>query len=193
MYMYVFIILILAICYGCIIFFCKNNTIRAVLLTVSCLIYFACVYWITLGSRYPFCENEIILLPFVVYIDMITSSWKSTGMYILFAIVGNIILFIPIGMMISQISTIKHKCLLSGMVGFFLSLAIEVLQFFFLLGTFEVDDLLHNTWGAVIGCSITLVLIRKEKSIKANVKMLTPLLLFIGLISIASLLSIIYD
>lgn len=35
--------------------------------------------------------------------------------------------------------------------GFLASLAIEVLQFTFTLGTFKCDDFIHNTLGAVIG------------------------------------------
>lgn len=34
---------------------------------------------------------------------------------------------------------------------FFASLTIEVLQLIFILGTFEYDDLIHNTLDAVIG------------------------------------------
>lgn len=56
------------------------------------------------------------------------------------------ILFIPLG--------VALKC--GGMkdvkkAGFLVSLLIEVLQFTFALGTFECDDLIHNTLGAVIG------------------------------------------
>ena len=59
--------------------------------------------------------------------------------------IGNVILFIPLG--------VALKC--GGMkdvkkAGFLVSLLIEVLQFTSSLGTFECDDLIHNTPGAVI-------------------------------------------
>lgn len=56
------------------------------------------------------------------------------------------VLFIPLGVALkwSGVKDVKKA-------GFLASLLIEVLQFTFVLGTFECDDLIHNTLGAVIG------------------------------------------
>lgn len=60
--------------------------------------------------------------------------------------IGNVILFIPLGVTLkwSGVKDVKKAGLLA-------SLLIEILQFTFALGTFECDDLIHNTLGAVIG------------------------------------------
>ena len=60
--------------------------------------------------------------------------------------IGNVVLFIPLGVALkwSGVKDVKKAGLLA-------SLLIEVLQFTFALGTFERDDLIHNTFGAVIG------------------------------------------
>lgn len=102
--------------------------------------YIAAVLWITLFSRIGDGYRGF-LLPLHSYVEI----WKGNRQFLLENI-GNVVLFIPLG--------VALKC--GGMkdvkkTGFFASLLIEVLQFTFALGTFECDDLIHNTLGAVIG------------------------------------------
>lgn len=102
--------------------------------------YIAAVLWITLFSRIGEGYRGF-LLPFHSYVEIL----KGNRQFLLENI-GNVVLFIPLG--------VALKC--GGMkdvkkAGFLASLLIEVLQFTFALGTFECDDLIHNTLGAVIG------------------------------------------
>ena len=102
--------------------------------------YIAAVLWITLFSRIGDGYRRF-LLPFHSYVEIL----KGNRQFLLENI-GNVVLFIPLG--------VALKC--GGMkdvkkAGFFASLLIEVLQFTFALGTFECDDLIHNTLGVVIG------------------------------------------
>ena len=102
--------------------------------------YIAAVLWITLFSRIGD-RYRRFLLPFHSYVEIL----KGNRQFLLENI-GNVVLFIPLG--------VALKC--GGMkdvkkAGFFASLLIEVLQFTFALGTFECDDLIHNTLGVVIG------------------------------------------
>ena len=102
--------------------------------------YIAAVLWITLFSRLG-TERRSFLLPFHSYVEIL----KGNRQFLLENI-GNVVLFIPLG--------VALKC--GGMrdvkkAGLLASLFIEVLQFTFALGTFECDDLIHNTLGAVIG------------------------------------------
>ena len=102
--------------------------------------YIAAVLWITLFSRLG-TERRSILLPFHSYVEVL----KGNRQFLLENI-GNVVLFIPLGVALkcSGVRDVKKA-------GFFASLLIEVLQFTFALGTFECDDLIHNTLGAVIG------------------------------------------
>ena len=102
--------------------------------------YIAAVLWITLFSRIGDGYRRF-LLPFHSYVEILKGNRQ-----LLLENIGNVILFIPLG--------VALKC--GGMkdvkkAGFFASLLIEVLQFTFALGTFECDDLIHNTLGVVIG------------------------------------------
>lgn len=102
--------------------------------------YIAAVLWITLFSRIGEGYRGF-LLPFHSYVEIFRGNRQF-----LFENIGNVILFIPLGVALkcSGVRDVKKA-------GFLASLLIEVLQFTFALGTFECDDLIHNTVGAVIG------------------------------------------
>lgn len=102
--------------------------------------YIAAVLWITLFSRIGEGYRGL-LLPFHSYVEIL----KGNRQFLLENI-GNVVLFIPLGVALkwSGVNDVKKA-------GFLASLLIEVLQFTFALGTFECDDLIHNTLGAVIG------------------------------------------
>ena len=102
--------------------------------------YIAAVLWITLFSRIGEGYRGF-LLPFHSYVEIFRGNRQF-----LFENIGNVILFIPLGVALkcSGVRDVKKA-------GFVVSLLIEDLQFTFALGTFECDDLIHNTLGAVIG------------------------------------------
>lgn len=72
-------------------------------------------------------------------------------------IVGNILLFIPLGIILALL--LKERCnvwwILSS--GFLASLCIELMQLYTHKGLFELDDLFHNTLGCHIGYCIFVV------------------------------------
>lgn len=102
--------------------------------------YIAAVLWITLFSRLG-TERRNFLLPFYSYKRIVTGEWRP-----LLENIGNVLLFIPLGVALKWIGVRDVK-----KAGFLASLFIEILQFTLALGTFECDDLIHNTLGAVIG------------------------------------------
>ena len=105
--------------------------------------YIAAVLWITLFSRIGD-EYRGFLLPFHSYVEILKGEWRP-----LLENIGNIALFIPLGVALGVVKKWDMKRVAG--VGLLTSLLIEVLQFTFALGTFECDDLIHNTLGAVIG------------------------------------------
>ena len=65
----------------------------------------------------------------------------------------NVVLFLPVGILWGcTLWTMTWKRAL--LTGLFLSIAIEVLQFVFKRGFCEVDDVMHNTLGCLIGFGI---------------------------------------
>ncbi|AKK04243.1 VanZ family protein [Corynebacterium epidermidicanis] len=86
--------------------------------------------------------RELHLVPF-------REIWgASTWFGPIFNIVGNMVLFVPLGMLAFMLlRSIKHATLL----GLATSLVIEVCQYVFALGVTDIDDLLWNTTGALFG------------------------------------------
>ena len=69
----------------------------------------------------------------------------------------NVIVFIPLGMILGSLLRGKGSLsrngswLMVAIIGCGLSVAIEALQFLFKRGFSEVDDVMHNTFGCILG------------------------------------------
>lgn len=66
-------------------------------------------------------------------------------------LVGNIVGFVPFGFMLPLLSKRFHSLKNMAIMTFCLSLVFELVQFIFRFGSFDVDDLILNTLGGVIG------------------------------------------
>lgn len=73
---------------------------------------------------------------------------QNIGM--LYDILLNILLFIPFGGLI-KLTCKKIRLPVGWLIGFLLSMVIECSQLVFHLGLFEWDDMLHNSFGCLIG------------------------------------------
>lgn len=78
--------------------------------------------------------------------------WSYSVLYnkLLAQIIMNVILFVPIGFFAGGALKKKHIWHAFGF-GFILSLFIEVTQLISTRGVFNVDDIIHNTLGCVLG------------------------------------------
>lgn len=65
-------------------------------------------------------------------------------------LLGNVLIFLPLGFLLPMGST-KTSFFKTVLISFELSLAIEVFQLISKLGCFDVDDLLLNTFGGILG------------------------------------------
>ncbi len=76
---------------------------------------------------------------------------ESLGFFIVFSnLVGNVLIFIPLGFIIPVAS--KYRSFISSTTySFLLSLFVEVFQLITRVGSFDVDDLLLNTLGGMLG------------------------------------------
>ena len=70
---------------------------------------------------------------------------------------GNVIGFLPFGFIVP----VMHKKMESfwkvSLLGFMFSLCVETIQLITKVGCFDVDDLILNTLGAMIGCGAFLI------------------------------------
>lgn len=66
-------------------------------------------------------------------------------------IVGNVVAFVPCGFFLPIVSRRAKHWYNTFLLGFLLSLGMEIIQLISKAGSFDVDDLLLNTIGAVLG------------------------------------------
>jgi glycopeptide antibiotics resistance protein len=82
---------------------------------------------------------------FIKYREIV--GWKAFFVNI----IGNIIAFVPFGMLMPRLSgRMKHWYLVT-LLALEFSFAVEVVQLVLKLGCFDVDDLILNTVGGLIG------------------------------------------
>lgn len=117
-------------------------------------------------------ERTISFIPFKSIFDMISTDISLIR--ILENVLGNIIIFIPFGLLLPIILKKKNKnIVLSGVI---LSALIEILQFIFGLGSTDIDDLLLNTIGVIIGYLLCITIKNKAKS---NLSFLISIIVFV--------------
>lgn len=114
-------------------------------------IWIVAVLWITIFSRTPGYAHPPELIPFHSYRKLLATGITE----IIRTNFMNVALFYPAGLLTASLLPEKwsyRRKLLTVVIAFPLfSLMIEYTQFFYALGEPEVDDLIHNTLGAVIG------------------------------------------
>lgn len=146
------LLLLLAIVYLSIDIDALNCRIRAVLKNGLVLLFLCyCVYFIvsiTLLRRSP-SESKIVLIPFTWVFKDGGDSFKS----ILYDVL-NILLFVPFSFFLSSFDfgwSSKTTAIISIVVSLLFSFCIEAIQYVFALGTFEMEDIICNSFGGVIG------------------------------------------
>ena len=128
--------------------------------------YIAAVLIVTLGVRTFDNETHIVLNPIKTHILFIRSAsiafqenglvglWNRIGLYyekVLRTFLLNILLFIPLGYLLPLVYTLFRRWWKVLLLGFSFSLLIETTQLLTGRGWFDASDLLHNSFGAIIG------------------------------------------
>ena len=121
-------------------------------------------------------ERTISIIPFQSIYDMAVSN-ASIGR-IIENVLGNIVLFIPFGILFPIISNKKHKEVLCAAIIF--SLLIEITQFLFALGSTDVDDLIFNVLGAYIGYFVSDKISKQFKSYTHFLTVMTLITAILG-------------
>ncbi len=83
---------------------------------------------------------------------------------------GNILVFAPWGFMVPVLRARPHKFWYTVGSTFLLSLCIETIQIISRVGSFDVDDLILNTAGGILGCIVYFIVnaVRRKTFGKTN-------------------------
>lgn len=90
-------------------------------------------------------------------------SWREVllgNTYMLTEIILNVILFLPIGILLSVLFHRTFRWRQGLLIGVLLSSVIEITQLVSCRGLFEWDDMLHNGIGCMLGCLLADLVIR---------------------------------
>jgi len=134
-----------------------NKRKRIVVCSFLLLSYMLVVLCNTVIFRSTGANSRVELIPFWSYMEV----YKTGRAFFLVESLLNIVLFIPIGVLLSRISKIR-KLYIPLLFGFTFSLLIEITQYILKRGWFETDDIIHNTLGCVIGFVVMLGFMRKR-------------------------------
>ncbi|WP_313804042.1 VanZ family protein [Cytobacillus sp.] len=104
--------------------------------------------------------------------DGIRTKWVDVNVW------GNILMFVPAGiyLMIIKGKAIKTFLIICGM-----SLGAEIIQYIFAIGASDIDDLILNSLGGLIGILIYLVLEKMFKSGHQIRKLITVASALVGI------------
>lgn len=141
--------------------------------------------WVALFALYMNAMLIIVGTPAISYI-----IWDPTINYIPFAdfsvsnmtgMALNIVMFIPFGAFLPIYFTYFRKVRRTVLAGFLMSLSIEILQLF-TFRTTDVDDLMMNTIGALVGYGIAKLFLRKGEQSESENKDIMNLVVMILII-----------
>ena len=135
------------------------------LLSVFCLgvVFFIAFKGVRTGLRW---SSVLLLIEYVFLIFCSTVIFRTAGATrrydfhpfwsydrpeLLVENIMNVIVFIPVGMILGSLLRVKGSWLVVLLIGCSISITIEALQFCFMKGFSEVDDVMHNTVGCLIG------------------------------------------
>ncbi|OON99389.1 MAG: hypothetical protein ATN35_01535 [Epulopiscium sp. Nele67-Bin004] len=138
-----------------------------VLLSVT-VFYFLCLYVITVGRpSWTFAVvmdvAYINIVPLVELLKLLEYGYITSFMY---NVIGNIIWFVPIGILLPMQSPKYRNIFVIAKCGFLTSFSIELLQFIFGTGISDVDDLIINTCGAVVGYVVYKIVVKQKGYIR---------------------------
>lgn len=105
-------------------------------------------------------ERTINISPSVSVFEMIQKGISATRIFE--NVLGNIFLFIPLGILLPILMKKNGKSIL--LYGICVSLSIEIIQFIFGLGSTDIDDLIFNAIGVLIGYLLFHFIKSKTKS-----------------------------
>lgn len=118
------------------------------LVLLTYYLFFAEAMGRTPGSREDYSYNLILfkeIRRFIMHRDIL--GYKA----VVLNIFGNVVAFMPFGFILPEVWDQLNRWYTITVLGFLFSLSVETAQLLSRVGSFDVDDLLLNTIGAMIG------------------------------------------
>lgn len=152
------------------------------------IIYLVILFVILFRTSHPFRSMNIVPLRSILFylsgVDLPAYSEREITIYSFgfTNLVGNIVLFIPLGVyftLFNEDKGIKKNILWV----FVVSLSAELVQYIFKMGIGDIDDVILNTFGGFIGIAaykILLVKLKDTNKVRHVIEIIAPL---VGIVS----------
>lgn len=123
------------------------------------IIYILIVFKLTVFRETTLEQRAINLTLFTDLVNVYKTgtTWQFVRLFL-----GNILWFVPWGVLIPIMK--KSGFGFVFISGFLFSFTIEILQYFFKKGLFEIDDLILNTAGVLLGYLLYLLVMNLKKN-----------------------------
>lgn len=142
----------------------KRKRIRFISVILFVIYMLALIYFLLLSDGFGrtggYTEYHFNLIPlkeikrFVVYWRAIDNPFM-----VLINLLGNVVAFVPFGALIRWVINRKLRWYQAVLYTFFFSLCVELLQLVAKVGVFDVDDIILNTLGGLIGFWVYYILL----------------------------------
>lgn len=142
------------------------------ILDILLYLIFACYLFILLAilfrTKHSF--RSLNLIPFRTIHDYITGGNIITRAFALSNVLGNIVIFVPLGVCFALFSR-RAKWIETLLWVFLFSMIVEIIQYIFRLGIGDIDDIILNVFGGAVGLVLYKIiwLIFKDKDKVRNI------------------------
>ncbi|WP_051422911.1 VanZ family protein [Arthrobacter sp. MA-N2] len=140
-------------------------------------LYAAFLLRLLLLSRAPGSERSINLIPFASIAEYVSSHPSGTGKVAFANVVGNILIFIPLGVYVSWLRP-RWAAWLTVVTVASVSVAVEIIQGVFAVGASDIDDVILNCVGGIIGIltfRLLSAILRKQSLVRTAIAVLSLL------------------
>jgi len=130
-------------------------------------------------------DRSINLIPFYSIKEYIYSNSATIKRFAFSNVVGNIVIFIPLGTYLSLFK--KNKRVIANLLFILIvSLFVEIIQGLLGIGASDIDDIILNSFGGLVGIlgyKFLLLILRDEKKVRVTITILSaiglPVLLYL--------------
>ncbi len=130
--------------------------------------------------------SSVNLVPFYSIGSFLFSDDPLLRAFSVLNVVGNIVLFVPLGLYLSLF--IREKNIVKNVLWIiFISMSVEVLQFVFKVGATDIDDVILNGFGGFLGIiayHILLKIIGNAQKVKLVITLSAPIAAVLSIVGI---------
>ena len=140
-------------------------------------LYAAFLLRLLLFSRAPGSERSINLIPFASIAEFMSSHSSGTGRVAFANVVGNILIFVPLGVYVSWLRQ-RAAAWLAMLLVALVSVSVEISQGVFAVGASDIDDVILNCVGGIMGILIFRLLsafLREQSLVRTGMAVLSLL------------------